>query len=484
MHISSLDSPFGIGNFGMGAYQFGDFLHQSGQRYWQVLPMHPTGFGNSPYQSYSTFAGNPYFIDPEQLLADGLLTQSEVDAVRTENTGKTAYDFLEQTRIPLLRLAYTRFVPTGAYLQFVREESCWLIDYALYMALKINNDQRAWNEWTDPLLVAHYQQALLRFAEENHSEIYFWKFVQFEFFAQWQKLKSYANERGIAIIGDIPIYVSADSADVWAHRSLFYYTDTNEPEFVAGCPPDYFSPDGQYWGNPVYRWEAHQQQNFAWWLSRIAIMHKLYDVLRIDHFRGIEAYYRIPFHAPDAKNGEWVKGPDRAFVDAVRQFAPDFPIIAEDLGFITQEVHDLLDYSGYPGMKVLQFAFGSREYPSDYLPHRYSRNCVVYTGTHDNDTILGWYENDPNFDRDYLNTYAGLSAQEGINWGVMRLAMSSIADLCILTAQDILNLGSEARMNRPATVGQNWLWRAQQGVFSCELAQKLLQLTKLYERLP
>jgi len=409
--VSSLPSPYGIGTFGEDAREWLRFLKSAGQRYWQILPLGPTGWGDSPYQSFSAFAISPYYIDLDELVARGLLAQEEIDSVRWARRGVAVdYAALYRHREPLLRAACERFrsrggSPVKALEEFRAKNAFWLDDFALFMALKKMHKGRAWLEWDDGLR-ARDAQALEKARKSLADDIFFYSFTQFIALAQWKELREYAHELGVAIIGDAPIYVAADSADAWANDELFQLDENFKPSRVAGCPPDPFSADGQLWGNPLYRWDRAEETGFAWWIARLRACFELYDVTRIDHFRGFESYYSIDARSSSARDGEWVKGPGLAFVEALRRELPGAAIIAEDLGYLTPEVKALLKASGYPGMKVLQFAFDSRE-PSDYIPYAYERNCVVYTGTHDNPTALGWFKSAPAEDAAFAFAFLG-----------------------------------------------------------------------------
>ena len=484
MPIFSLPSPHGICTFGKDAYRFVDFLTKAGQQYWQVLPLGPTSYGDSPYQSFSSFAGNPYFIDLELLMQDGLLTEEEINAVSFGDDPQTVdYGALYENRLPLLKKAYARFVPDREYHAFCAENAWWLDDYVLFRALKKAHGDEDWSEWESALRLR--EEATLTAARKTYAEeLSFYRFIQYEFTVQWTALKRYANANGIQIIGDIPMYVAYDSADVWADSAQFLLDKRLRPELVAGVPPDAFSEDGQLWGNPLYDWAYMQQDGYAWWKRRLRHALTLYDVVRIDHFRGFESYFAVPYGELTAKNGHWVKGPGNDLFDALTAaLGNDLPIIAEDLGFLTPAVRELLEKSGFPGMKVLQFAFDSRE-DSDYLPHHYSRNCVVYTGTHDNDTILGWTETAEAEDVLMARRYLHVDDEEGFNWSMMRAALMSVADTAILMMQDIIGLGSEARINTPSTLGGNWQWRISDGCINDWLAGIVRENTALYGRLP
>lgn len=485
--ISSLSSKYGIGCFSKEAYEFVDFLKESGQSYWQVLPFGPTGYGDSPYQSFSTFAGNPYFIDPATLIKDGLLLENEVrDYYFGTNPEYVDYGAIYNSRFIMLELAFQRFLndPDKEYEAFKAKYAFWLEDYGLYMALKAANGGKAWTEWPDDVKMRE-PEALAAARLEYSETIEFYCFQQYEFFKQWAKVKEYANENGIRIIGDIAFYTSADSADTWANPNTFLMDEDCLPTKVAGCPPDAFSADGQLWGNPIYDWKYLKKNNYEWWIRRIQSCFELVDVLRVDHFRAFDEYYEIPYGEKTAKNGKWVKGPGLGLFREMKKQLGDLHIIAEDLGYITPSVKKLLKDSGFPGMKVLQFAFDSRE-ESDYLPHNYEHNCVVYTGTHDNETTRGWIESIPDADRDFARRYIGsiFTDYGQFTWDFIRTAQASVADLCIVPIQDYLVKDNRARINRPSTTGTNWQWRMRPNELSKELAKSIYEMTKLYCRIP
>lgn len=486
MHLSSLPSAHGIGTMGQAARDFVDFLEKSGQSYWQLLPICPTSYGDSPYQSYSTFAGNPYFIDLDELQKQGLLKADEYERIDWESEpDRVNYGALYHKRYPILRKAVTRFlndVPEG-FAEFCERSSTWLDDFALFMALKDAHGGASWNEWKEPLKNRE-ADAIEKVKWEYQEDILFWKVLQYLFFEQWERLKRYANEKGIRMIGDLPIYVSLDSVDVWAHPELFQLDEQKVPKEVAGCPPDGFSADGQLWGNPLFDWTYMEETDFAWWTERIQYLCQVYDVLRIDHFRGFESYYAIPYGDDTARNGYWKQGPGMKLFEAVERRIGKQNIIAEDLGHMTDSVRWLLKDSGFPGMKVMEFAFDRRdENGIEYLPHNYIRNCVAYTGTHDNDTILGWFEEADSEDTAYAKEYLNISEDQEKNWSMMGALWASVADTTIVQAQDLLGLGSEARMNQPSTVGRNWQWRAVPGAFTVELAERVRHKMKVYHRL-
>ena len=483
MHITSLPGPYGVGTMGKQAYAFVDFLKKAGQSVWQILPLAPTGYGDSPYQSCSTFAGNHYLIDLDTLVQQGLLQEAEISNVHwCNNPGKADFGLLYNSRLNVLRLAYSRFEGAEAFDAFCMENSSWLPDFALFMALKDSNGGKPWYQWEEALK-RRDPDAIWQARQQLKAEIRFYSFVQYLFYSQWSALRGYAHENGISIIGDVPIYVPLDSADVWSNPELFQLDENLDPVDVAGCPPDGFSADGQLWGNPLYRWDLLAKDGYNWWLRRLEAAGKLYDVVRIDHFRGFEAYWAVPYGDTTARNGRWIKGPGMDFVDAVKKGLPGIRMIAEDLGFLTQEVLDLRDASGYPGMKVLEFAFDSKE-PSDYLPHTYSRNTICYTGTHDNMTMRQWFDTADKEAVDYAADYMRLSQEEGYVWGVIRTAMACVSDLCVVQMQDYLDLGGEARMNFPGTLSdKNWTWRAGDDYLSDALAEKICRMTRLYGRM-
>ena len=484
MHLSSLPSPYGIGTMGKQAKQFVDFLEKAGQTYWQMLPICPTSYGDSPYQSPSGFAGNPYFIDLDILCTKKLLKKSECKSYQWNEKDDTVdYALLYKNRYDVLRKAKLRFfenVPQE-YGQFFQKEADWLDDFALFMALKEAHNGAQWSEWERPLKFRE-AEAIAKAKDTYADEIDFWKMLQYLFFEQWCELKNYANERGIRIIGDVPIYVAGDSVDVWTNPSQFYLDENLEPIDVAGCPPDAFSADGQLWGNPLFRWDVMREDGYSWWTMRLRKMSTLYDVIRIDHFRGFDSYYAIPGKDTTARNGVWRNGPGMELFRAVEEKLGKLDIIVEDLGFLTPSVLQLVADSGYPGMKVVQFAFDSRD-DSDYMPHNYDKHCVVYTGTHDNDTILGWMKQAPKNSVKKAKEYLRMTKEEGYNWGMMCGAWMSSANLAVVTMQDLIGLGSSARMNVPSTLGGNWTWRALPGQINAPLANKLHHKTELYGRL-
>jgi 4-alpha-glucanotransferase len=486
LHLSSLSSPCGVGTMGKAAREFARFLAESGQTWWQVLPIGPTSYGDSPYQSFSTFAGNPYYIDLDQLAEEGLLEREEYAG---EDWGadpeRVDYGLLYEKRPPILRKAVERLLqqPSADYPVFLAENGTWIQEYALFMALKDHSGGKPWWEWEGPLR-RRENSALSKARQELAGEVAFHQGVQYLFFHQWRKLKEYVNGLGVRFIGDLPIYVALDSADVWSRPYLFQLDAELRPVEVSGCPPDGFTADGQLWGNPLFDWDRMEKDNYGWWVERIRRQRGFYDLLRIDHFRGFESYYAIPFGDENARRGVWKPGPGMKLFQAVEHALGRQAIIAEDLGFLTDGVRQLLRDSGFPGMKVLEFAFDSRGEESDYLPHNYDKHCVAYVGTHDNDTALGWLEGLDPADRALAVDYLKLTEAEGMHWGLMRGVWSSAAETAIVQAQDLLGLGGEARMNEPSTLGSNWQWRALPGAFTPELAKKLRHETELYRRCP
>ena len=481
--ISSIWSAYGIGTFSKEAYEFVDFLKEAGQTYWQILPLGPTGYGDSPYQSFSTFAGNPYYIDLEELIKEGLLSKESCE--ECDWGGSRAYvdyEKIYRSRFKVLREAFhnSKKDEEEGFKEFVKENDYWLPDYALYMAVKDSYQGKSWSLWERDIRLRQ-PAALKKYQEKLKEEILFYEFQQYLFAKQWTKLKKYANDKGIKIIGDIPIYVAFDSADAWANPELFQFDENRMPTGVAGCPPDAFSATGQLWGNPLYRWDYHKKTGYAWWMRRIAYCYQLYDVVRIDHFRGFDEYYNIPFGDKTAEAGKWEKGPGYDLFRVMKKEVGNKPVIAEDLGYLTPSVFELVKKTGYPGMKVLQFAFDWTG-DSDYLPHKYSGNCVVYTGTHDNDTTLGWFDSLGRKDRSFARTYLNFKSRKDIGWHFIRAAIASVADTAVIVMQDYLGLGSEARINLPSTLGNNWKWRLVEGQVNDELAKKIYALCKLYGR--
>ena len=486
--VASLPSKYGIGCFDRCAYDFVDQLVKAGQSYWQILPMGPTGYGDSPYQAFSTFAGNPYFISPDDLVKKGYLTENDCIRAAEGTSGKEVhYDVLFQKRLGLLRKAYANssIEADVSYQAFVQKNSEWLADYALFMAIKDNKSGKSYLEWEDAIRLRS-PEAMVSYRNRLLEDVNFYQFVQYEFYTQWAALKKYANDKGISIIGDIPIYVALDSADTWANPWLFKLDEKNCPTQVAGCPPDGFSATGQLWGNPLYNWEVHRNSGYEWWIKRIANCFRLYDVVRIDHFRGFDEYYAIPYGDATAENGWWEKGPGIDLFRAISASLGDREIIAEDLGYMTDSVKRLVEESGYPNMKVIEFAFDERDTgnASDYLPHNYPRNCVVYTGTHDNETLLSWLEDITPAERRQVRKYLNNFKDSGKELcdDLICLVMQSVANLCIVPMQDYLGLDNSARMNQPSTLGKNWKWRLKEGQFTAELQKEMLELATRYGR--
>lgn len=482
--VSSIPSKYGIGTFSKQAYEFVDFLENAGQSFWQILPLGPTGYGDSPYQSFSTFAGNPYYIDLEELIKKGWLTEEECEAYDFGGNDRYVdYEKIYRSRFKILKTAYQRskIGDNKEFQKFKAGNAMWLEDYALYMAVKNSFGGASWIEWDEEIKLRR-PEAMKAYKEKFAEEIEFYQFQQFLFAAQWFALKAYANKKKISIIGDIPIYVAFDSADTWANPELFQLDGTCTPVGVAGCPPDSFSATGQLWGNPLYRWDYHKETGYEWWMRRIDYCYRLYDTVRIDHFRGFDEYYFIPYGDTTAEFGHWEKGPGYDIFKVMKEKIGKKPVIAEDLGFLTPSVIKLVQRTGYPGMKILQFAFDSRE-ESDYLPHNYSNNSVVYTGTHDNDTTMGWYRLLNRQDKGFAKRYLNIKTTKDIHWEFIRAALSSVADTAIIPIQDYLGLGTEARINTPSTLGENWKWRLKEGQLDAGLAERIRKMTKLYGRI-
>jgi len=486
--VSSLPSRYGIGTFSKEAYVFVDFLREAGQKLWQILPLGATGYGDSPYQSFSTFAGNPYYIDLEKLIEQGWLTKEECDACDFGGSEEYVdYEKMYFARFPLLHKAFERATADGslerdsAYLAFVEKNGDWLEDYALFMTVKSSFGGVAFCEWDEDIR-RRKPEALQAYREKYAADLAYYRFEQYQFFTQWKALKAYANQNGVEIVGDIPIYVAFDSADTWANPSLFQLDEEGMPSAVAGCPPDAFSPTGQLWGNPLYDWAYHERTGYAWWMKRIACCYELYDIVRIDHFRGFDEYWAVPYGDTTAEGGRWCKGPGYALFEVMKRELGEKRVIAEDLGFLTQSVLDLVAKTGYPGMKILQFAFDSGVHNA-YLPHNYVKNCVVYTGTHDNDTTLGWYESLSEPVRAFADSYLDMKKEEPkVGWAFIRAAISSVADTAMIPMQDYLCLGGAARMNTPSTLGYNWKWRMKKEACTKALAERIGRLCRLYGR--
>lgn len=486
-HPTSLPGKYGIGTLGKEAYAFIDFLKKSRQKLWQIFPLGPTGYGDSPYQSFSSFAGNPYLIDFDLLIEAHLLSEEDLrDVFFGDNEEYIDYGAIYNQKYPLLRKAYENFKSSDNHEMrenlehFKRENASWLNDYSLYISLKNHFNGLPWNEWAHDIKNREHG-AMEHYRNELADDIEYHNFIQFLFFKQWGDVKRYANENGIKIIGDIPIFVAADSSDAWANPEIFLFDEERKPVKVAGVPPDYFSATGQLWGNPLYNWQKLKETNYSWWVERVRANLSTCDIIRIDHFRGFEAYWAVPYGDDTAINGQWEPGPGIDLFNAIKSQLGELPIIAEDLGLMTQGVIDLREATGFPGMKILGFAFDSGE-ENDYLPHTYTKNCVVYTGTHDNDTLIGWFqkakEEDRQFARDYLNS----RSDDKIHWDAIRGAWSSVANMAISPVQDFLGLGSEARINTPGVAAGNWQWRLKHGVLTDELADRIAKLTKVYSR--
>ena len=486
-HPTSLPGKYGIGTLGKEAYAFIDFLKKSRQKLWQIFPLGPTGYGDSPYQSFSSFAGNPYLIDFDLLIEAHLLSEEDLrDVFFGDNEEYIDYGAIYNQKYPLLRKAYENFKSSDNHEMrenlehFKRENASWLNDYSLYISLKNHFNGLPWNEWAHDIKNREHG-AMEHYKNELADDIEYHNFIQFLFFKQWGDVKRYANENGIKIIGDIPIFVAADSSDAWANPEIFLFDEERKPVKVAGVPPDYFSATGQLWGNPLYNWQKLKETNYSWWVERVRANLSTCDIIRIDHFRGFEAYWAVPYGDDTAINGQWEPGPGIDLFNAIKSQLGELPIIAEDLGLMTQGVIDLREATGFPGMKILGFAFDSGE-ENDYLPHTYTKNCVVYTGTHDNDTLIGWFqkakEEDRQFARDYLNS----RSDDEIHWNAIRGAWSSVASMAISPVQDFLGLGSEARINTPGVAAGNWQWRLRHGVLTDELAERIAKLTKVYSR--
>lgn len=481
--VSSLPSDYGIGTFGAEAFRFIDFLKEAGQKYWQVLPVGPTSFGDSPYQSFSAFAGNPYFIDLDILIAEGLLTAGEVTGYDWgERYDDVDYAKLFYSRFEILHTAFLKSKHNGMqeYRAFCKQNEYWLDDYSLYMALKFEFDNQSWQSWPKALRL-HEPDAVEGYSRKLKNETEFWKFCQFKFFEQWARVKEYANKNGIKIIGDIPIYTALDSADVWTHSMLFQLDEERRPVLVSGVPPDAFSKDGQLWGNPLYDWDMMEQDGFDWWKKRMAYSTKIYDVIRIDHFIGVVRYYAIPAESTTAVNGSWQAGPGQKLTNAIDSAIGSAQVIAEDLGVVVPEVRKLLRQTGYPGMKVLQFAFDSNA-KNEFLPHNYTQNIVVYGGTHDNETLVGHFESAKAKDAKYAKEYLGVNRKKDISPALIRAAYESVANTVIFQAQDLLLLPNSARMNFPSTIGTNWKWRLTKGQLTNQLALQLNHLVTVYGR--
>lgn len=481
--ISSLPSNYGIGTLGDKAYEFVDFLKKAGQKYWQVLPVGPTSFGDSPYQSFSAFAGNPYFIDLDYLIEQNLISKEDIEQFDWgDNEADIDYAKIFNSRFKVLKIAFkkSKHSKTKIFEKFCSQNKIWLDDYCLYMSLKEHFDNKEWLLWDEDIRMRK-QKAVVKYQKELKEQIEFWKFCQFKFFEQWNSLKKYANKNKIKIIGDIPIYVALDSADVWVNSNLFELDENKQPINIAGVPPDMFSETGQRWGNPLYNWEEHERTNFNWWRNRMAFSAKLYDVIRIDHFIGIVRYYSIPSTCPTAVEGSWKKGPGKKLTDAINASIGKSKIVAEDLGVVNDDVKELLKYNNYPNMKILEFAFDS-DANNDHLPHNYNSNMFVYGGTHDNETLVGFVKNKQKAELKYAMKYLNVSDKKDITKAIIRLAYASVANVAIFQMQDILGLDNSARMNFPSTIGTNWRWRLLDSQLTTKMAKDLCKLAGLYGR--
>lgn len=497
LHPTSLPGPYGIGDFGPEAYRFVDFLHAAGQKLWQVLPLNPTGYADSPFQCFSASAGNPMLISLERLVDEGVLSRNDLRTLPIFPTESVDYGSAIHFKMPLLQKAATNFLGSASadarqkFDQFCQSNADWLNDFALFMAVKQEHDLVAWTKWPDDI-AARQPAAMKRWSEKLAQSVEAHKFYQFEFFQQWQELRAYGRERHIRIIGDIPIYVAHDSADVWANRQYFLLDERGNPQKIAGVPPDYFSATGQLWGNPIYNWPLLKQTGYKWWVGRIGAALRLYDFVRIDHFRGFEAYWEVPGGDTTAEHGRWVKGPGRELFAVLRQELGDLPIIAENLGVITPEVEAIRNEFGFPGMAILQFAFGKDPQAPTFKPHNYVRDLVAYTGTHDNDTVVGWWNSsgggdstrtleDVEKEHAFARSYLGFK-DDPINWVLIRGIQRSVANTAIQPMQDILGLGSDARMNLPGTSSGNWKWRMKPGAVTQDIATRLKEMATIYDR--
>ncbi len=486
LHPTSLPGKYGVGTLGNEAYKFVDFLIKSKQKLWQILPLGPTGYGASPYQCFSAFAGNPVLIDLEKLVESGYLNVEDLETAEIFDNSKFDYDKAFNFKKPLLVKAFKNFKIMDDVLEkskfevFYSNNSSWLDDYSLFRSLMEYFDGKSWQDWDEDIKLRE-SAAIQRYTEDLSEKIEFHKFTQYLFFKQWLEVKAYANENGIKIIGDIPIFVSFDSSDAWANPEIFLFDEDRKPVSVAGVPPDYFSETGQLWGNPLYNWEVLKETNFKWWVERVEKNLEISDIIRLDHFRGFSNYWSIPYGAKTAINGEWIPAPGKELFETIREHLGVLPIIAEDLGIITHDVHELRDYFGFPGMKILQFAFDPHN-ESTHLPHTYSKNTVVYTGTHDNETTLGWFYSTYEESRNFAKNYLKINTEKSVTWQFIQAAWASVSNIAIAPMQDFLELGNEARMNTPGTIFENWQWRLKDGELSDSLAIRLKDLTKLYFR--
>lgn len=479
LHPTSLPGKYGIGDLGPSAYKFVDFLAETKQKLWQVLPLGPTGYGDSPYQCFSTFAGNPLLISLDNLLKEGLLSQEDLQIKEPFDDNKVDFGKIIDFKYSIYRKAFDKFADTKEFKAFCSKHSLWLDDFSLFMSLKTLFGGRPWSEW-DKEIKLREPTAISKYTNELAKDIRFCKFLQYYFFKQWDELKAYANKKEIKIIGDIPIYVAFDSSDAWAKPSAFYFDKQMNPVKVAGVPPDYFSKTGQLWGNPLYNWQALKKDGFKWWIERVKAVQELVDIIRIDHFRGFAGYWAVPFGSETAADGKWEVGPGADVFIAIKDALGDLPILAEDLGFLTPDVHKLRDKFGFPSMKILQFGFDSKE-GSAYIPHLLERNNVVYTGTHDNDTIVGWFQKASPQDKQLVLDYANSDGHE-IAWDFIRFALGSVANIALIPLQDILSLDSDARMNTPSVASGNWQWRFKWEQITPQIKEKLKKFTEIYQR--
>ncbi len=487
VHPTSFPSKYGMGDLGHEAYEFINFLEETGQTIWQVLPLSPTGYGNSPYASYSAFAGNPYLISPDKLEEKGYLSADDLSSAMLPVTTEADYEASYDKKDLLYKKAFESFNNAASKAdqkkleEFKKRNSYWLDDYTLFMACSISNDRKPWNKW-EKNLAQRKPAAVKKAAKSFSDEIEYQTWLQFEFFEQWNTLKDYANSKNIRVVGDIPIFVDHNSADVWSHPEFFAVDKQGNRKLVAGVPPDYFSETGQLWGNPLYKWSAIEKDGFSWWLERFKQMFDLFDAIRVDHFRGFDEYWEVKASEETAINGEWVKAPGVALFTTIKEKLGSLPIIAEDLGLMTQGVEDLRDQFNFPGMKILQFAFDS-DSTNSFLPHNYPQNCVTYTGTHDNDTTIGWYTSAPDVEQHRAREYTRSDGRE-IQWELIRLGMFSVADQAIFPLQDFMNLQSEHRMNTPGTVGGNWMWRYTPDMLQNVDKQRIRKMAEMSNRLP
>lgn len=481
LHISSLPNKYGIGTFGESAYEFVRFLEKSKQKYWQVLPLGPTSYGDSPYQTFSAFAGNPYFIDLDILAKEGLLEEKDYAHLATDELDYVDFANIYYTRFDVLKIAFKNFdIESKDFKKFVRNNK-WLDNYALFMSIKNTEPEGNWQGWQEKYRYRK-RSALKEFKDTHQEDLMFWKFLQYEFFKQWKELKEYANEHGIKIIGDIPIYVAYDSCDVWANPTDWNVDKFYKPIDVAGCPPDNFALEGQLWGNPIYNYEKQEKEGYSWWIKRIEKSLELYDILRIDHFRGFAGYYSIPATDTNAVNGVWLKGPGINLFKAIEEKLGKLDIIAEDLGFLTEDVYELLEASGFPGMKVLQFGFSPDDDENEYAVHNLTKHTITYTGTHDNPTTKGWFNSLTDHEKEYVLNYLNITDPNLVSEALVREAFKSVSDTVIIPFQDHLSLGDDARFNIPSTLGGNWTWRVRIDAFNDEVAGRIAKLVDIYKR--